>query len=833
MKKLFLSVALLFPALFFAQNIWNDVAEPAIPLLGERRIVPRLYRTVKFDLSALQPLLAAAPLRFSPAAVGNTLTIELPTPDGRTSRFLLTESPVMKPGLQAQNPDTRCYTGKGIDDPGAMLKCDLSPQGFHALVLHGKGGDWLIDPYSFGDTEHCTVYFKKDYPRPAGETWQCQVEKMKDKPETGPLPDFQGDCKMREYDLALACTGEYAAFHGGTVPSARSAMITSLNRVNGVYELEFAVTMVLVDDNDDLIFLNAATDPYTNDDGFAMLDENQATCDDLIGNANYDIGHVFSTGGGGVAGSGVVCIAGAKAWGVTGLGAPVGDAFDIDYVAHEIGHQFDCDHTFNGTEANCGGGNRVLSSAYEPGSGSTIMGYAGICGSEDIQPHSDAYFHARSLRQAGLFVTGGGHACDSETITGNAAPTANAGADYTIPKSTPFVLTATGSDPDGDPITYCWEQYDNGDSVQPPDGTDTNGPNFRSFEAVSVPERYFPALAEVIDNNSPTWEVLSSVSRTMNFRITVRDNFAGAGCTKEDNMVITVATSGPFKVTIPNTPLSWAANSTQTVTWNVAGSDAGAVNCDDVKIWLSTDGGLTYPTVILASTPNDGTQSITVPNNQSITCRIKISGVGNVFYDISDEDFIISAPSPVEFLAFNARLQGKNNALLTWATASEKDNKGFEIQQAVKTGKGSLRFEALGFVEGHGTSAQRNDYRFEAKDLVAGEHYFRLRQMDFDGGEEYSPTKTLAVRSDFFVKTLPNPVQNELEVQVFQEKTATLGISILNQWGQETELLSPREVASGDTQWRFSLADLPAGAYYLVCRREGQNQEERKLLLKR
>lgn len=430
-------------------------------------------------------------------------------------------------------------------------------------------------------------------------------------------------------------------------------------------------------------------------------------------------------------------------------------------------------------------------------------------------------------------MTGGTHTCDTETITGNTKPTVNAGADYNIPKSTPFVLTASGSDPDGDAITYCWEQYNNGDSTQPPDGTDTDGPNFRSFEAVSASARYFPALAEVIANNDPTWEVLSSVGRTMNFRVTVRDNYGGAGCTGEDNMVVTVSgTVGPFEVTAPNTAVSWQGNTTQTVTWNVAGSSGAPVNCANVKISLSTDGGFTYPTVILASTPNDGTQAVTVPNSPSTTCRIKIEGVGNVFYDISNVDFIITAAAPVELLEFNARLTGKNDALLTWATASEKDNNGFEIQQALKKTNGSLQFEALGFVKGHGNSAQRNDYFFEVKDLSVGSYYFRLRQMDFDGTEEFSPARTLFVRHSFSVKTLPNPVQNEIEVQVFQEKSATLGIFLSNQWGQETTLLLPHEVASGETKWRFNLAELPAGAYYLVCRR-GQGEEERKLVLKK
>jgi hypothetical protein len=326
--------------------------------------------------------------------------------------------------------------------------------------------------------------------------------------------------------------------------------------------------------------------------------------------------------------------------------------------------------------------------------------------------------------------------------------------------------------------------------------------------------------------------VLSSVSRTLNFRVTVRDNVGGAGCTGEDNMVVTVSgAAGPFLVTAPNTAVTWQGNSNQTVTWNVAGSNGGAVNCANVEIALSTDGGFNY-SVVLGSTPNDGSQSIVVPNVSSSDCRIRVMGVGNIFYDISNVDFTITMSLPVELLAFTARLKDKNTALLNWATASETDNKGFEIQHAVKQAGGLLTFSTIGFVDGQGTSLQKNDYTFEVKDLDAGEHYFRLYQIDFDGEGTFSPVQSMVVRSDFFVKTLPNPVQDELEVQIYQEEASSLSISLVNQWGQETALLTPREVQTGQTFWRFNLSNLSKGTYYLVCRR-GQGQEERKLLMKR
>lgn len=653
LKNLLCCLFLVLSGTVFSQNIWSDVSEKSIPALGrsKRLIVPRQYRVVRLDLAAAQPLLAAAPERFgSNAGPEQDVVLSLPLPDGGWGRFRIAESPVMAPELQARFPEIRCYTGTGLDDPTASLKCDLTPQGFHAMIRSAHHDPIFIDPYQRGDRVYCIVYHKKNIdPK---EPYACTLDETVEQSDLKkmPVPEMVGDCQFRKYRLALACTGEYANFHGGTVPLVLAAMNTTMNRVNGIYERDLSVTMQIIANNDLLVFLDPVTDGYNNGNGSTMLGQNQTKCTNIIGSANYDIGHVFSTGGGGIAGVGVVCNNSTKARGVTGRGQPVGDPFDVDYVAHEMGHQFNANHTQNN---NCG---RYLPTAMEPGSASTIMGYAGIC-APNIQANSDPYFHAINLQEiSGYITTGPGNVCPVKTNPGNTAPVVNAGTDYVIPRSTSFALTAVGTDIDGDALTYCWEQMNNEAAPMPPQVTNTSGPMFRSLNPMPSPTRYFPRLADLATGTDPTWERLPSVARTMNFRVTARDNKATGGCTGEDNMVLTVAgTAGPFVVTQPNLAQTWYVAEKRNVTWDVAATDVAPVACSSVRILLSTDGGLTYPFVLANSVPNSGTAEVEVPNEISATCRVMVQAVGNVFFDISDQNFAIEVPLvPTFFMDLSA-----------------------------------------------------------------------------------------------------------------------------------------------------------------------------------
>lgn len=630
-------------------QIWTDLPESDIKVIGKRQIIPDNYRTLRADLKDLKSLLATAPLEGSQTSPA---LLSLPFPDGSFQTFSIVESPIMAPALAVKFPEIKTYIGQGIEDGTATVRLDMTPKGFHAMILR-SGGSIFIDPYSSENQIHYLSYFKQDFHKnlsspieelpPIDASLENQLGESINSGTSNGMVTMAGDCQLRTYRLALACTGEYATFHGGTVAAVMAAFTTSMNRVNGLYEREVAVRMEMVANNDLLIQLNAGTDPYTNNNGGTMLGENIATVDAIIGSGNYDIGHVFSTGGGGVAYLNSPCNNAIKAGGVTGLPAPVGDPFDIDYVCHEMGHQFGGNHTQNNA---C---NRSAAS-YEPGSASTIMGYAGIC-APNVQNNSDDYFHAISIQEIQANITTGtSSTCPVVTALANTAPVAAGGLDYTLPVSTPFALTASAIDPDPDVLTYCWEQFNNDVAVMPPAATSIAGPNFRTFDPTTDPVRYFPRLADLVNNVVPVWEVLPSVSRTMDFRITVRDNVAGGACTGEDDILLTFSdAAGPFVILSPNTFLTWIVTGTETVTWDVANTDAAPVSCANVDILLSLDGGFTYPVVLATNVPNDGAHPITVPNNITATARVKVVCSDNIFYDISDTDFEIVAPTIPDF----------------------------------------------------------------------------------------------------------------------------------------------------------------------------------------
>ena len=629
-----------------SRNLWKDISESEITATGERYTIPSKFRALRLDLNQMSQYLATAPKEPAQTAMlKNGLLFEMPMPDGSFKRFQIFEYAMMHPDLAAKFPSIKTYTGQGIDDASATIKLDVTQLGFHAMTLSPQGSVF-IDTYNKNTTTEYICYNKNDLMRV--NSFTCEFDDLNTGLVKAPVAtgaQRSSGTQLRTYRLALACTGEYAAYYGGTVAGAAAGMATTVNRVNGVYEKECSIRLVLIANNNSLIYTNSSTDPYTNSNGSTMLGQNQTNIDNVIGSANYDIGHVVSTGGGGVAYLACICNSSTKARGVTGSSAPTGDAFDIDYVAHEMGHQFGGNHTFNSTTGSCSG-NRASSAAYEPGSGITIMAYAGICGSDDLAPHSIANFHTKSYDEINIYTTTGtGNNCPVNTATGNNPPVVTSmGSTHSIPISTPFVLTGAATDADNDTVYYSWEEYDLGPAgawnVQ-----STTAPQFRPFEPTVSPSRTFPQMSDVVNNTTTVGELLPNQARTLKFRLTVRDNRAGGGGVMHPDTTLNISvvnSGGAFAVTAPNTAVTWTGGSTQTVTWNVSGTTGSGINTANVKISLSTDGGYTYPTVLLASTPNDGSQTVTVPNIATTTARIKVEAVGNIFFDISNVNFTIT-----------------------------------------------------------------------------------------------------------------------------------------------------------------------------------------------
>jgi len=673
-------VAMLSGGAFAQQAFFNEVQENTITSpQQQRQIIPARYRTLQLNTNSLAAVMSAVPTEKTMASRAAGKVIELPMPNGGSARFHIWESAVMDPALAARYPGIKTFTGQGIDDPAAVIKLDLTPAGFHAMVLPANGNAVFIDPYAKGNTLNYIVYHKRDFKKniPYFELPPVKHPATANRQQANGTV-LAGICvgaQLRTYRLALAATGEYTAAQGGTVAGALAAQATTMNRVNGVYEKEVAIRMVLIANSDLLIYTDGTTDPYTNNNGNTMLNENQTNINSVIGNANYDIGHVFSTGGGGIAGLGVVCITGQKAKGVTGSSNPVNDPFDIDYVAHEMGHQFGGNHTFNSLLDNCGS-NGELSANAEPGSGSSIMAYAGICATDNLQLNSDPQFHAISFNEITTYtINGSGNGCALVTATGNTPPVANAGVDYVIPRSTPFVLSGSATDADGHPLLFSWEQINVGGPFGGVGNPSGNAPIFRSFAPQATPVRYFPTISDVVNNVTTRGELLPSYGRALNFRLTARDNRAGGGGVCFDEATVTVnGTAGPFVITNPNAAgISWLVNDFKTITWNPAGTDVAPINCTNVKIDLSLDGGFTFPVTLAASTPNDGIEEIVVPANTTGTARIRISAVGNVFYDMSNANLTIQNAAVAEFV-FNNPPQvtacGGNSAMVTIKTGA-------------------------------------------------------------------------------------------------------------------------------------------------------------------
>ena len=594
-----------------------------------------------FDLNTvnLKKALLNVPARNGSNIVSNII-LNFPNHIGNIERYRISEASTMHPDLQAKYPEIKSYIGQGIDNPDSQIRFSFSPFGFSAMILSPNNGNTFIE--SSDKNSNSYMVYNRANRIDTGNEFECLVtDQINSSLENGSTLRNADDSILRTYRLAVSTTGEYTQYHGGTKAQALAAINTTMTRVNGIYETDFNVNMVLIANTDDVIYTSTSSDPYGNNTS-GYNSQLQNTLTSVIGEANYDIGHLFANlqNNGNAGCIGCVCVDGQKGSGWTSLTIPEGDPFDVDYVAHEIGHQFGGNHTWTH------GGNEGRNVQMEPGSGSTIMGYAGITGATDVQSNSDPYFHAVSIQQITNYIKT--TSCQVDTNTGNNVPAVNAGLNYTIPRGTAFVLDGSATDADsGDVLTYCWEQFDeNNAATTVPSTTATSGVAFRSFNPTTDTKRYFPRLSTIKSGaTSWQWEAVPNVARSLNFRLTVRDNQTGGGTNNSDDMVVIVnGTAGPFVVNSPNTAVTWDAGTTQTVTWDVAGTTGNGINAANVDIFLSTDGGDTYAITLASGVTNDGSHDIVVPNNQGSQNRVMVRGANNIFFDISNSNFTIGAP---------------------------------------------------------------------------------------------------------------------------------------------------------------------------------------------
>ncbi|MBA2073089.1 reprolysin-like metallopeptidase [Aeromonas veronii] len=623
---------------------YSTVALLMASMLGSASLMASEWGTVAaratadegYEVRAHQFRVAKVPLDYFAGLQAGASELTLPLPDGGEVTFALEAYDVLPADLAAKYPQIRTFKGYNPAHPVDTGRFDLGPQGFHAMFSH-QGQMVFVDPLR--NAEGYAVYYQKD----AHSRLEEDADKVIGPGVSKLVRKVQVDGNVRKrYTIAISAAGEYTRYHGGSTVLALAAITTLLNRVNEVYQRDVGAEFVLASGNDSVIFSDPASDPFDNTD--ADADRNvdvqaQAFADGDLG--AFDIGHVLNTGGGGLAGLGVLCVDamppyyayGAKSSGMTGSSDPVGDAFFIDYVAHEIGHQFGADHTFNGTTGSCGGGNRVAEQAFEPGSGSSIMAYAGICGDENIQTHSDPYFHSKSIEQMRAHMATLS-TCGTTLVLSNNAPQAAAGGDYVIPANTAFMLKGAGGDLDNDSLLYNWEQIDLGteSSSAATMIDDGSRPLFRFVSPTASSERILPSLPSLLSGTLAKGEAWPTTNRDLNFRLTVRD---GQGGVASDDMKVQVINTGAaFRITNPFYGVTLTPGASQAIAWDVAGTTVAPISCSKVDISVTQDEGVSW-TMLAAGQPNNGAATVTLPADLTSSVRLKVACSDNIFFAIS------------------------------------------------------------------------------------------------------------------------------------------------------------------------------------------------------
>jgi len=692
-----LQLVLSFPIFIFCiggfaqQSSWEGVSQKPVGgisfLSEEETAQSKIYR---LDQDKLVSDLAAVSL-----AKDSRQDISFPDQNGNMATFMIWETPVFSPELQAKYPNIRSYQGVQKDSPSTRIRLSVSPQGVQSMVVDVESRQNTFLQKIEKENNLYVVYKRsKDDLTTAKFVCNTQAKIMEAVPSAARVVVDQ---TLRKYRLAVSASGEYTQFHGGTVADALAAINATVTRVNEIFETDLAVTLELVANNDLVIFTNPNTDPYTTSLNAEVQNELTTT----IGEPNYDIGHLFheDTNNGSAGQIGSVCEDNIKGSAFSSGLTPQGDTYDLDFVAHEMGHQLGANHTWSfdteGTDVQV-----------EPGGGTTIMAYAGIVAGNNVAQNSDDYFHYKSIEQIIAYMQG--TSCAQETSLTNAPPEIVSNGNFTIPLGTAFVLTGDASDPDtGDVLTFCWEQIDNGIVTRSSFGpTQVAGANFRSLRPTIDPNRYFPKLAEVAVGNltqtnpdiNTAWETVSTIQRDFNFALTVRDNASGGGQVDSDEIMVSVTDeAGPFVVTSQNEAETFAAGSAQEITWDVANTDQNPVNAQTVDIFLSLDGGLSYPIQIAEQVPNDGSHKVLIPGMTTSFGRFMIKASDNIFlavnatsFEITESEIVLQfdrleetvcAPADIS-IPFEYQAYGGFNETVNFSTSGEPAGLGVAFSPA-------------------------------------------------------------------------------------------------------------------------------------------------------
>ena len=583
--------------------------------------------------------------------INTTTDIILPLPNGHNVSVKLTPSPILSEALKQQFPTFMTYSAEQHGQPQNIGRFSISHLGLFGFFRYNDKWMMLSPKYQVASQEYAS-YWYQDSLAPSAETKRITDYLLKENQDQLPQLAHKklatGDT-IRTYKLAISTTAEYTQRLGGTTANVVAELMNLVNRINQILRIDLALQFELID-NLDIIFFNAQDDPFTNADAATDIEVNQQVIDEAIGNQNYDIGHVLGTNGGGLAYVGVVCNSNFKAQGYTGISNPQGERFYIDLVAHELGHQLGARHSFNAIDSGSCADGRSSSTAYEPGSGSTIMAYAGICDEQDLQSISDPYFHAISIQNIRNYVESfSAQNCGVNTDNNNAIPQIQLNnTTYTIPANTPFVLNAQAADGDNDPLTYTWEQFDNGGisgatrNVTELNSDNGHNPLFRSFNPVNTTQRYFPKLDDVIAGQTSKGETYANTDRDLRFRLTARDNKGGVD---QQDLVVTVSTANQ-SFSLDN-PQLWTGLTEQIIRWDVGDTTDDPVNCANVDIQLDSDNDRIFELNLAMATINDGQHAINVPNIASDNARLMLRCSDNIFYAITAEPFTIIAVQPV------------------------------------------------------------------------------------------------------------------------------------------------------------------------------------------